>query len=113
MTPSALSAPQPFVRTDSGRRSVARAAAAADSGSPHLLAGSISRVSRVEGAGRSDVFCMEVPGLHAFAVGNGVVVHNCATRYAIMMLRKAEIMPTTRVDTAVTGYGVLDLETGF
>lgn len=36
-----------------------------------------------------------------------------ATRYALMMLRKAELMPSVRTDVPVTGYGVLDLETGF
>jgi hypothetical protein len=39
------------------------------------------RVSSVESAGRSDVYCLTVPGLSAFCAGNGSVVHN--TRYVI------------------------------
>lgn len=39
----------------------------------------LSRVSAVSVAGRSDVYCLTVPGLSAFAVEHGVVVHN--TRY--------------------------------
>lgn len=55
-------------------------------------------VLRIESAGRSDVFCMEVPDFHAFAIANGAVVHNCASRYALMMKRKAKTRPieTTR-----------------
>jgi len=49
------------------------------------------RVQSVKPAGRSDVFCMEVENTHAFAVANGVIVHNC--RYAIMMKREARVAP--------------------
>mgnify|MGYP001612758544 CR=1 FL=1 len=38
---------------------------------------------------RSDVYCMEVPDTNAMALVNGAIVHNCATRYAIIMLRLA------------------------
>ena len=56
-------------------------------GLQHLMAKSTSRVLRVKNAQNSDACCMEVPRLNAFAIGNGVIVHNCATRYALMMLR--------------------------
>jgi hypothetical protein len=44
------------------------------------------RCLAVRDAGRSDVYCMTVPGLEAFAVETGVIVHNCmdATRYYIV-----------------------------
>ncbi len=37
-------------------------------------------------AGRSDVYCLTVPEAEAFAIENGIIVHNCMdeTRYAIM-----------------------------
>lgn len=38
---------------------------------------------------RSDVYCLEVPDRNAFALANGAIVHNCATRYGLMMLRYA------------------------
>ena len=60
-------------------------------GFQHLKARSISKVLQVRSAGRSDVYCMEVPSFHAFAVGNGAIVHNCATRYALMMKRFAVV----------------------
>lgn len=43
------------------------------------------RCVRVEPAGRSDVYCMTVPGVHNFAVEGGLIVSNCmdATRYVI------------------------------
>jgi hypothetical protein len=50
-----------------------------------------SKILRVRSAGKSDTYCLEVPSTNAFAVGNGVVVHNCATRYGVMMLRKAVV----------------------
>jgi phage terminase large subunit-like protein len=36
-----------------------------------------------------------------------------ATRYALMMLRKADVMPSTLPKYETVGYGVLDAETGF
>ena len=38
----------------------------------------------VEPAGNGDVYCLTVPGIQAFCLGNGAVVHNC--RYACMEL---------------------------
>lgn len=82
----------------SGHHYVAPRDAGEKCGFQHLKAKSISKILRVESAVRSDVYCMEVPSLHAFAIANGVVVHNCATRYALMMKRKAKTRPieTTR-----------------
>lgn len=48
---------------------------------------------KVSEAGRSDVYCMEVRETSAFAIETGLIVHNCSTRYALMMLRKAECPP--------------------
>lgn len=50
------------------------------------------RATRIEPAGYSDVYCMEVEDVHCFAVNDGVIVHNCldAARYACMF-RKREI----------------------
>jgi len=44
------------------------------------------RCVKIEVASRADVYCLEVPDNHAFAVGNGTIVHNCldAMRYAFM-----------------------------
>ena len=60
-----------------------------ENGSPALA----TKVLRVDEAGSSDVYCMEVPATHAFAIGNGAVVHNCSSRYALMMLRFATTRP--------------------
>lgn len=79
--------------TSSDRLRPARADAAEGYGFPPPKAGATSKVLRVESAGRGDVFCMEVEHLHALAIANGVVVHNCASRYALMMLRHACIAP--------------------
>lgn len=48
-------------------------------------AGPFSWCVSVTPAGRSDVYCLEVPSTHAFAVEGGVVVHNCmdGLRYLI------------------------------
>jgi hypothetical protein len=46
---------------------------------------------------------MEVPDVGAFAIENGSIVHNCATRYAMMMRRiaktKAEANPKKPTQT--------------
>lgn len=45
----------------------------------------LPRCSSVTAAGSSDVYCLEVPGTHAFAVAGGLVAHNCdALRYLVM-----------------------------
>jgi len=51
------------------------------------------RIVSVESEGKSDVCCMEVPGYDAFAIENGAVVHNCATRYGVMSLKYARTKP--------------------
>jgi hypothetical protein len=68
-------------------------------GSPPQKGGDILRILRVENAGRSDVYCMEVPGFDAFALANGAVVHNCATRYGYVMRRYAITPPDPRGTT--------------
>lgn len=65
-------------------------------------------------AGRSDVYCMEVPDHHAFAVEGGVIVHNCcdAMRYLVMTgMRFATTSPDFEEEperrlrrNSVTGY---------
>lgn len=35
------------------------------------------RVTGIAYAGKADVYNMEVPGIHDFAVENGAIVHNC------------------------------------
>lgn len=51
-------------------------------------------VVRVEFAPNEDVYCMDVPTLHAFAVEGGLIVHNCAdeTRYRVLSARKSGFM---------------------
>lgn len=46
----------------------------------HVPGNAVLKCLAVKGAGKSDVYCLEVPGSHAFAVESGVIVHNC-TRY--------------------------------
>jgi hypothetical protein len=36
---------------------------------------------------------MAVPETEAFAVESGLIVHNCATRYGVMMIREAVVEP--------------------
>lgn len=59
-------------------------------------------VDRVEPAGRSDVYCLEVPATSAFAVEGGIIVHNCAdeTRYMVTATSSA---PATSIPSPV-GY---------
>ena len=62
------------------------------------------RVLQVRSAGRSDVYCLEVPSTQAFAVASGAIVHNCASRYSHMMLRHARtksVLPSRRQSQAV------------
>lgn len=53
---------------------------------------------RVREVGRSDVYCMEVPKTSAFAIESGLIVHNCSTRYGLMMLRFAATEPKPTSD---------------
>jgi len=59
----------------------------------------LRRCLSVRDAGRSDVYCLTVPETQAFAVENGVVVHNCmdATRYLIASgIDRAVVEPQKR-----------------
>ncbi len=51
---------------------------------------------KVSEAGIADVYCMAVPETEAFAVQGDLIVHNCATRYGIMMIRHALLSPSLR-----------------
>lgn len=44
------------------------------------------RVSKIEYAGKADVYNMEVEGVHSFIVNGGIVSHNCfdESRYFLM-----------------------------
>jgi len=37
----------------------------------------VSKVASVKKGKKSDVYCMDVPGTHSFAIEHGVIVHNC------------------------------------
>ena len=61
----------------------------------------------------SDVYCMEVPATHAFALHNTVIVHNCmdTVRYLCLALKHARTKPTAQREIhaftpsrSVTGY---------
>ena len=45
-----------------------------------------NRVLAIEPAGRHDVYCLTVPGVHAFAIANGVIVANSqnCTEYSVL-----------------------------
>lgn len=53
-------------------------------------AGGNWRVASVEQTAARDVYCLDVPSLHAFSVIGGLIVHNCAdeTRYRVLAVRK-------------------------
>lgn len=93
----ALYAPPSSSAASTARKKLARANAAES-----------FRCVAVTPAGKSDVICMEVPSTHAFAVGAGVVVHNCmdATRYAIRGLKRAKTKPIPK--SATQGAGSVD-----
>ena len=44
-------------------------------------------ITKIEYAGKQDVFNMEVEGIHSFVVNGGIVAHNCfdETKYFCMM----------------------------
>lgn len=45
------------------------------------------KITKIEYAGKRDVFNMEVEGIHSFVVNGGIVAHNCfdETKYFFMM----------------------------
>lgn len=55
----------------------------------------LRRCVSVESAGRSDVYCLTVPETAAFAVAEGVIVHNCL-RYGVKGLALAKTQPVQR-----------------
>lgn len=65
------------------------------------------RCLRVVAAAPSDVYCLEVPETHAFAVANGVIVHNCmdATRYFVKSGRDRMIVKPMLLQGGVAGRG--------
>lgn len=80
-----------FVGLRSGLQNLVRPKPVRRSAAVKSAARSAVVCRKVREAGRADTYCMEVPGHEAFAVESGVIVHNCATRYAIMMLRHAKV----------------------
>lgn len=48
----------------------------------------------VKDAGKSDVYCLEVPGSHAFAVESGVMVHNCSRYLNNSIVSVGKVRPT-------------------
>ena len=97
--------------TDSSPPQHAQEDAAGNFGLQRQQGATTLQVLRVQSAGRSDVYCMEVPGFNAFAIANGAVVHNCATRYGLMMLRHATVNRVEPVRIAQP-YRVSDRSTG-
>lgn len=61
----------------------------------HAAPSAKARCLGTRAAGRSDVYCMTVPSTAAFAVANGIVVHNCmdATRYLAMGIPQMIVRP--------------------
>ena len=71
----------------------------------------VRRCVAIKGAGRSDVYCLTGPETAAFAVAEGVVVHNC-TRYLILgMPTTATIQPIKRAPGS--GAAVGDRSAGY
>lgn len=70
----------------------------------------------VEDAGTGDVYCMEVPETHAFAVASGVVAHNCmdAMRYVVHTGREhACVQPLGTMGNAIGQSGLGDEMAGY
>ena len=51
------------------------------------------KIKRVKAIGADDVYNLEVPGVHNFAVNGGLIVHNCidSLRYATESLMREPI----------------------
>ena len=69
------------------------------------------RVTAIRPAGRADVFNLEVEDTHDFAVGSGIIVHNCydELRYVCM---ENPIAPRPSAQRRVVVWDPLDLEGG-
>jgi phage terminase large subunit-like protein len=57
----------------------------------------------IEDAGKSDVYCLEVPGAHAFAVENGAIVHNCSRYLNNSIVSVGKIKPSEYVLPLIPG----------
>lgn len=78
----------------------------------HVHENALVRCSRVQRSSETDVYCLTVPETEAFAVENGVIVHNCmdSLRYAIMGLHHATTRP---VQNTGAGSAPGDYTTGY
>ena len=68
------------------------------------------KIKSIRAAGTADVYNMEVEDTHDFAVGSGVIVHNCydQLRYICM---KNPLPPRPRKAPPLVVYDPLDLNT--
>ena len=58
----------------------------------------VVRCSSVESAGTAPVYCLTVPGLNAFVIESGLVVHN--TRYLVRSgMKRAKVKPPDQPKT--------------
>lgn len=65
------------------------------------------RVKKVEKCGTADVYNMTVDGCHNYAIGSGLIVHNCeSARYGLM---SRPIAAHTEKQKPVYQYDPLDL----
>lgn len=55
------------------------------------------KVKKIEPAGYADVYNMEVEGTHDFAVGSGVIVHNCYDEWRYVCMSRP-IAPRIKTD---------------
>jgi len=79
----------------------------------HAADPALPRCLSVTEAGRADVYCLTVPGIGAFAVGGGLIVHNC-TRYLVMTGRAvAQPVPATERQAQPSGFVTLDDSAGY
>jgi len=86
----------PIQQANTVRASIAGSHAGERHGHPLTQGKHTSSVLRIEPAGQSDVYCLEVPSTKAFALRNGAIAHNC--RYGIMALRYATIHPNAAAE---------------
>ena len=65
------------------------------------------KITKIEPAGLADVYNMEVEDTHDFAVGAGVIVHNCYDEWRYICMRNPIPMPK-REATRPRAYNPLD-----
>lgn len=68
------------------------------------------RVKSIKPAGTADVYNMEVEDTHDFAVGNGVIVHNCYDMLRYVCMRNL-VAPRLKKVVPIRGYDPLDIFT--